>query len=384
LGKYYRTTQELASNIFRKGYQWPFHSTRTLNFQSSLLDIAVYEEARCGRTVYMDFLRNPEPVSEGDPFSLDNLDDDVHAYLKNNNALLDLPIDRLRRMNPLAIELYKHNKIDLESEPILFNINNQHMNGGVAVDVWAQSSLNGCYAIGEIAGTHGVTRPGGAALNAGQVFGIRCAKHIHAHLDKRNNMPANQVIVGDLTHYIELIHRDSKSLNGLSVRKVRQEIQARMSDKAGFVCVDEELESALKDAQALNTSIRENGIRIENVAQVANTLLWLQMALTSEAVLTALEHYVKNGGGSRGARLVCSKTGTEVPQTRYGPLSHYRFVTESNSDRNRQIFVRYVKGQFEVYEKPIKKMKDPSSFYFEKNWTPFLTGQIYQDGYLTQ
>src|SRR5208283_3506879 len=24
----YRTTQELASNVFRKGYQWPFHSAR--------------------------------------------------------------------------------------------------------------------------------------------------------------------------------------------------------------------------------------------------------------------------------------------------------------------------------------------------------------------
>ena len=37
---------------------------------------------------------------------------------------------------------------------------------------------DGCYANGEAAGTHGVTRPGGAALNSGQVFGTRCAEHI--------------------------------------------------------------------------------------------------------------------------------------------------------------------------------------------------------------
>ena len=54
------------------------------------------------------------------------------------------------------------------------------MNGGLAVDIWGRTSLAGCYAIGEAAGTHGVTRPGGAALNAGQVFGTRCAEHIAA------------------------------------------------------------------------------------------------------------------------------------------------------------------------------------------------------------
>ena len=54
------------------------------------------------------------------------------------------------------------------------------MNGGLAVDTWGTTNLEGCYAVGELAGTHGVTRPGGAALNAGQVFGTRCAEHIAA------------------------------------------------------------------------------------------------------------------------------------------------------------------------------------------------------------
>ena len=46
------------------------------------------------------------------------------------------------------------------------------MNGGIDVDIWSQSSLRGCYAVGEVAGTHGVPRPGGAVLNAGQVFAL--------------------------------------------------------------------------------------------------------------------------------------------------------------------------------------------------------------------
>lgn len=62
LADYYRTTQELASNIFRKGYQWPFHATRVMDFGSSLLDMAVAQEQQSGRQVFMDFNRNPEAV----------------------------------------------------------------------------------------------------------------------------------------------------------------------------------------------------------------------------------------------------------------------------------------------------------------------------------
>jgi succinate dehydrogenase/fumarate reductase flavoprotein subunit len=57
-------------------------------------------------------------------------------------------------------------------------MNNQHMNGGIEVDIWGQTSLPGCFAVGEVAGTHGVTCPGGAALNAGQVFAVRLARYI--------------------------------------------------------------------------------------------------------------------------------------------------------------------------------------------------------------
>ena len=84
------------------------------------------------------------------------------------------------KMNPFSIELYRRYKKDITRDPLEFAVNNQHMNGGIAVDIWGRSSLEGCYAIGEAAGTHGVTRPGGAALNAGQVMGQRCAEFINA------------------------------------------------------------------------------------------------------------------------------------------------------------------------------------------------------------
>ncbi|MBY3301024.1 FAD-binding protein, partial [Rhizobium laguerreae] len=171
LAEYYRSTQELASNVFRKGYQWPFHATRMLDFGSSLVDLAISRETAAGRRVFMDFNRNPLSVPGDLPFSLERLDEDVRDYLGKAGADQDMPIDRLKHMNPLAIELYRRYKIDIAEEPLEFAVNNQHMNGGIMVDTWGRSSLGGCYAVGEAAGTHGVTRPGGAALNAGQVFG---------------------------------------------------------------------------------------------------------------------------------------------------------------------------------------------------------------------
>ncbi len=380
LADYYRTTQELVSNIFRKGYQWPFHATRMLDYGSSLLDLAVFREAKAGRTIYMDFNRNPEAVPGDRPFSLDRLDADVHAYLKNNEALLKQPIDRLTRMNPLSIELYKRYKKDLTREPLPFNVNNQHMNGGIAVDIWGQSSLSGCYAVGEVSGTHGVTRPGGAALNAGQVFGMRCAKHISVRVGERGSAAGETIPQRIIKECLTEIAKGLNNQKGLDPDQIREEVQARMSDKAGFVCQAHEIVGALKDAAKLNDTIRTRGISIKNVAQIKNVLLWKQTALTSEAVLQALNHYVANGGGSRGARALCSPDGNKAPKMRNGTLNEYRFIPEREEDKRVQVKVRYEGRKFEVYEVELRKLEGLESIFFEKNWAPFLTGQIYRDG----
>ena len=234
LAQYYRTTQELASNIFRKGYQWPFHATRMLDFGSSLVDLAIWREGEAGRRVFMDFNRNPLAVPGDQPFSLDRLDEDVSAYLRNAGATQARPIDRLRHMNPLAIELYKRYKVDISAEPLEFAVNHQHMNGGIAVDVWGRSSLMGCYAIGEAAGTHGVTRPGGAALNAGQVFGTRAAEHIAA--TGRAMTPPHADIRASAANAITEIRALLRADSPLSPQQVRDRVQSRMSDKAGIIC----------------------------------------------------------------------------------------------------------------------------------------------------
>lgn len=379
LAEYYRSTQELASNVFRKGYQWPFHAARTLDYGSSLVDLAIERERRAGRTVWMDFLRNPEGVPGDLPFSLDRLDADVSAYLKNNGAVQALPIERLRAMNPLSIELYARYKLDLTKAPLLVGVNNQHMNGGLAVDTWGETTLGGCYAVGEAAGTHGVTRPGGAALNAGQVMAIRCAKHVRARLSREPAFTPSPVraVIGSL---MRELWRCLSAPDGLDPAGVRREIQARMSDRAGFVCVAADVHRALAEARTLNDAIARRGIRAAGPATIADAVLWRQMAAASEAVLSALDAYVRAGGGSRGARAICGPSGQHVPEARLGPLEEFRFRAERPEDRGVQLRVKRdpATGRFAVTPHPIRPLGSMDGLYFEKNWPDFLTGEIYR------
>lgn len=381
LANWYRTTAELAANIFRKGYQWPFHASRMLDFGSSVVDLAIAAETRAGRTVYLDFSRNPLPGADGRPFDIVDLADDAKQYVINNGATQSLPIDRLRTMNPLAIELYRAYGHDLARTPLPFNVNNQHMNGGVAVDIWNESSLSGCFAIGEVAGTHGVTRPGGAALNAGQVGGLRAAEHIAA---RRLALPAPEVpdqAVAQVVASIGLITGALERSTGLEVTEVRRAIQARMSDDAGFLCRVADVPAARAAATTLRERIWQTGFSVRRAAVVVDVFRWRHLALASEAVLIALDHYIAQGGGSRGARALLATDGAWVPDDRHGPVEAWRFRAEMQELRGHKLVVQWQGDGFIVAAQALRSLEDLDGIYFEKNWPAYLTGQIHHAGF---
>lgn len=372
LSHYYRTTQELASNIFRKGYQWPFHATRMLDFGSSLLDLAVWRENKAGRRVFMDFNRNPLAVPDDRPFSLERMDGDVRAYLDKADAGLPTPLARLLQMNPLAIELYRRHKIDIAAEPLEFSVNNQHMNGGIAVDIWGRTSVPGCYAVGEAAGTHGVTRPGGAALNAGQVFGTRVAECIAAQ-----HVQACEADGSVLAQGLASIAHILRPQAALRVDAIRSEVQSRMSDHAGMLCNADDVRAARAAGRALNTRIVQEGIGYARQAEALRALQWHQMALVSEAVLGALDHYITMGGGSRGARAICAPDGDGVPSARDVDLGAYRVRFERAEDRDTQLTVRMQDGAFTLETRLVRRMDATLRPFFERHWPDWLTGEIY-------
>jgi aspartate oxidase len=122
----------------------------------------------------MDFTKNPKGLNT----DFSSLSEEARAYLGNSDALFGTPIERLEKMNPAAIELYASHGIDLYKNPLRIAVCAQHCNGGVCVDENWESTVKGLYAAGEAAGTFGVYRPGGSALNSTQVGSLRAAEHI--------------------------------------------------------------------------------------------------------------------------------------------------------------------------------------------------------------
>lgn len=170
--------EEANNAVFLKGYQWPFDSKKTNN--SSIVDLAVADEIRKNRKVYMDFKTNPIG------FDYNKLSNEAREYLSAADSVKDTPIKRLRALNPKAIKFYYDHGIDLEKDALCIAVCAQHMNGGVDVDTDWQTSVKNLFAVGEIAGTFGVYRPGGSALNSTQVGGLRVAEYI-AQKEARSN-----------------------------------------------------------------------------------------------------------------------------------------------------------------------------------------------------
>ncbi|MEI3005036.1 MAG: FAD-binding protein [Victivallales bacterium] len=78
--------------------------------------------------------------------------------------MADSPLKRLEILNAPAIELYREHKIHLSKEPLQIAVCAQHNNGGLAGNVWWESvNLKHLFPVGEVNGSHGVTRPGGTS-----------------------------------------------------------------------------------------------------------------------------------------------------------------------------------------------------------------------------
>ena len=293
----------MASAIFLKGYQWPFDAEKAEN-GSSRIDLAVREETIVrGRRVFLDFR------TESPGLDLSRLSPEAHAYLANSNALDGPPIARLERMNPAAIALYREHNIDIANEPLEIALCAQHNNGGLAADAWWQSeNVAHLWPIGEVNGSHGIRRPGGSALNAGQVGAYRAAEAIAAtrRTDAATHHAAVRTgrICGSPPHALSALLRGTRDW-----RTERHAIQTRMDEAAGPVRSAAVLERAAAEARAQLSAIRRDGFAIPASAPAAalaaaEALRTESLCLASIAYLEACLAEVRAGAGSRGSSIV--------------------------------------------------------------------------------
>ncbi len=224
---------EGLSLVFLKGYQWPFFEKN----RSSEIDMLVLSECKKGRRVYLDFTKNPFDIDYS------RLSDEALDYLKKADATFGTPIERLEKMNAPAIELYKSKGVDLYKEYLEIALCAQHNNGGIAVDTWWQTSVKGLFAVGECAGTHGLARPGGSALNAGQVGSLRASQYIAQY----PNRLISEKEFSDMIQKVKIDLCDHSE----KIRAARR----RMSDFASALRDKEKIKEMLEDiSKELNTA----------------------------------------------------------------------------------------------------------------------------------
>ena len=357
LSEYAYPREKMLSLIFLKGYQWPF-DVRKLKSGSSIIDILCYLQIEKGRRVYLDFMHNPD--FQDIPW--DRISDEASGYLKAAGATGDTPIERLKKLNMPAYSFYLDKGVDLENEYLEISLSAQHNNGGLAIDSWWQSNIKGLFPVGECAASHGVYRPGGSALNAGQCGSRRAASWICQH--RLGPWSADGTELEDEVNEIKNLIAGSE--NGtLDAREVYKHVREMMSLNGSVIRNEDLIEKTLEEITfylSNFSSIKVNG----------KSELWILFELrnaliTQKVYLESMLDYILHGGKSRGSALYSEENGNIHID---GLDNRFTYSLEDEARPSEIQEARYTDGKTEFSRRmpnPIPKDDD----FFENVWARY-------------
>jgi len=307
LDPHFPNPQQMLDAIFLKGYQWPFDSRKIANYGSSLVDILVHQEIhQKGRRVFLDFLHNPTALQS----DFSNLGKESYVYLEQSGAFQSSPIERLAHINQPAIDLYKNNGIDLTREMLEIAVCAQHNNGGLAVNCWWETNVPHLFAVGEAAGTHGVYRPGGSALNSGQVGSARAAMYI---AKKYTDQPMSEgvffrIAIPTIVQKLELAVKFLENKDGRTPQEIRTELGDRMSAHAAHIRHADDI-LKLKDIAVTQLQNIAEQTFLSSPADLTAAFENFDLLIAQQVYAAAMENYIAAGGGSRGSYIIPDENG---------------------------------------------------------------------------
>lgn len=304
LRDYYEKDGELLSNIFLKGYQWPFDPRKVPG--SSLIDILVYQETQIkGRRVYLDYRVNPTGLS------YEELSQEAYQYLANSEAVFGTPIERLARMNPKAIELYRSHGIDLYTERLEIAVCAQHNNGGLSGDCHWESNVRGLYPVGEVNGSHGIYRPGGSALNSGQCGSLRAAQAIAKQPRMEIPSEADVMEVSGVQIRERIAQLEKLPFGESNTAAMRKRIGDRMSTYCAHIRNAETIRKVQQEAAADLESYWTACV-VDSEKDRIRALYNYDLLVAQQVYAAAMAHAIDRGIGSRGSYMVTSEQGQAV------------------------------------------------------------------------
>lgn len=347
---------EMLTMTFLKGYQWPF-DVRKAREGSSRIDLLVHREMQKERRIFLDFRENPG----GGKLDFTCLSQEAFDYLNGAGACLGKPIDRLMQMNEPAVDFYREHGVDLRREPLEIALCVQHNNGGLAVDHHWRTNLTGLYAIGEAAATHGVYRPGGSALNAGQCGAVRAAEDI---ANVRMKFPLDrafrQQLACAVSHVAEAeaaFHADAPD-----VRTAYAQMRQDMDTHAG----------AVRSEESLRTLLTLIDARMEQPVHVSapEELRWLyrmrEMLVCQRVYVQAMLDYLEHGGKSRGSAMYLDPAGEGVPAM----AAEYRFRLDGDEHADLVQELAWTGSECQVTWRTVRPMPEVDAS-FERVWKKY-------------
>lgn len=379
LNDYFPDMGKLATAIFLKGYQWPFDPRKASDYGSSLIDILVYQETHLkGRRVFLDFTQNPDGGGVLDGFSFDRLESEAYDYLKRSGALFGTPIERLQKMNQPAIDLYKAHGIDIAREPLEIAVCAQHNNGGLKGNIWWESNIKHLFPVGEVNGTHGVYRPGGSALNSGQVGSLRAALYIARRYitpppPERKFLDLARDQIAEKLNFAQNVI-DSNLDRDIQLRDAEEEIKERMSAFGAHIRDPEKIRAARSKACDLYSRLQAD-MKISSAKKLPEAFKNMDLCLTHVLYLEAIGEYLDKGGQSRGSYLVLDPEGV-TPCEELGDAWKFR-LNQKDSFVNEKILEVSLDEERKVLKKWVDVRPIPrDDTWFENVWKRYRDDDI--------
>lgn len=333
LNSVFKNTAEVCDNIFLKGYQWPFDSKKI--HASSKIDLAVSREKAKGRRVYMDFRKNPSG------FDFTALSNTAKEYLLFAGADGKTPFDRLKQLNPQAIAFYKSRGIDLAEQPLEIAVCAQHINGGADVDINWQTSVENLFAVGETAGTFGIYRPGGSALNSTQVGALRAAEYISR---SKADFADESLIYKALWDESDYLEKCRNCLNDMVDFSGNMSIYAAENRNINKI-------SQMKEKMKKQCDLKYYHLGNENYETVLNLYRYRDTLRTQFMLCCAFADVLPETGSRGGA--MCTYNGVQIEENEY-----YRDFAVLTDNDNQSSFV------------PLREISD-LNYSFEAEWNRF-------------
>ena len=358
---YFTDKDPILDFVFLKGYQWPFDVSKVAK-GSSIIDILVYMETLKGRRVFLDFRNNPKNCD----IDYASLSTETREYLEKGGACFGTPIDRLLHMNRPAVDFYRDFGVDLATEMLEIALCAQHNNGGLDIDCWWHTNIKGFFVAGEAAASHGVYRPGGSALNSGQVGSTRAAQYIAALCIGDASEDISDSLKSQIIGAISLGERAISEDEPETVQSLWATAAKNMSLYGGPIRDKDGIHRIINETKAILSSFEEK-VKVNKPSELGSVYRLRDTLICQLAYLEAMADYTKQGGKSRGSALYTDSSG-EKPYSFLPSTFTYILDDGSRADNVQQ--VRLTGDKCDINWRPVRQIPEDDDF-FENVWREY-------------